>query len=130
MTKQPTNAKTGNEYTNGNIVKLNEAGFASNEWATYRQWKDLGAQVQKGEKGVRLTKMVTVTDKAGEDKIVPRGFTVFNVEQTQTEEQQSERAEWIAGHLAKLEEWVMQAKTAKLFASRQAYMNKWISENA
>tara|TARA_Y100000114_G_scaffold22710_1_gene18419 strand:+ start:250 stop:615 length:366 start_codon:yes stop_codon:yes gene_type:complete len=84
----PTNAKTGNAYTSGNIFKLLETGYTDQVWATYRQWQELGLQVQKGEKGTRLIKMVTVINKKAKDdeakkKSVPRGFTVFNIAQVE-----------------------------------------------
>ena len=63
----PTNAKTGNAYTSGNIFKLLETGYTDQVWATYRQWQELGYQVQKGEKGTRLIKMVTVINKKAKD---------------------------------------------------------------
>ena len=84
----PTNAKTGNAYSGGNIFELLETGYTDQVWATYRQWQELGFQVQKGEKGTRLIKMVTVINKKAKDdeakkKSVPRGFTVFNIAQVQ-----------------------------------------------
>ncbi|MGR3321398.1 MAG: ArdC-like ssDNA-binding domain-containing protein [Pseudooceanicola sp.] len=49
----PKNAATGNEYQGVNILNLwitaQAAGFESNEWATYRQLREVGAQVRKGE---------------------------------------------------------------------------------
>tara|TARA_R110002096_G_scaffold356080_1_gene549317 strand:+ start:170 stop:448 length:279 start_codon:yes stop_codon:yes gene_type:complete len=82
MNVQPTNAKTGNEYTNTNVLKLICAGYEDNTWATYRQWLQLGFQVQKGQKGTRLQKIVVVNEKrSGKEKRVPRTFSVFNVSQ-------------------------------------------------
>ena len=95
----PINAKTGKEYTGGNIVLLAQNDFSESIWATYRQWKDLGMQVQKGQKGTRCTKMVEVIDKkTNKTKMVPRGFTVFNIEQvakivTEEDLMESETAE-------------------------------------
>lgn len=82
----PTNAKTGNAYSGGNIFELLQTEYTDQVWATYRQWQELGYQVQKGEKGTRLIKMVTVINKKAKDdeakkKNVPRGFTVFNIAQ-------------------------------------------------
>jgi antirestriction protein ArdC len=84
----PTNAKTGNAYSGGNIFELLQTGYTDQVWATYRQWQELGLQVQKGEKGTRLIKMVTVINKKAKDdeakkKKVPRGFTVFNIAQVE-----------------------------------------------
>ena len=80
----PTNALTERQYQGGNIFTLLQTGYENQIWATYRQWKQLGKQVQKGQKGVKLIKIVTVENlKAGEKvtKQVPRSFTVFNVAQ-------------------------------------------------
>lgn len=81
MTQQ-INATTGKEYTGFNIDALKDAGFESNQWATYKQWQGEGMQVQRGQKGTRITKMVKVIcAKEGKEKLVPRYYTVFNAEQ-------------------------------------------------
>lgn len=51
------NAATGKRYTGGNWawLTLSEAVLgATAPWATYRQWKALGAQVRKGEHGTPI----------------------------------------------------------------------------
>ena len=49
----PVNAKTGAAYSGGNIIALWIAAmrfkYASNVWATYKQWQSIGAQVRAGE---------------------------------------------------------------------------------
>lgn len=76
------NITTGKAYTGGNISNLLEAGFTSNEWATYRQWQGENMQVQRGQKGTRITKMVKIIcKKENKQKLVPRYYTVFNAEQ-------------------------------------------------
>lgn len=82
----PTNALTKKEYTGGNIAELQGAGYIDNTWATYRQWKSLGYQVQKGQKGTKIIKIVKVERKnktTGEikEKRVPKTYTVFNIAQ-------------------------------------------------
>lgn len=51
---RPVNASTGNAYKGINVVALWAAamakGYGDGTWATYKQWKKLGAQVKKGEK--------------------------------------------------------------------------------
>lgn len=51
------------------------------DWYTYRRWQALGYQVQKGEKGTRLTTYIKVTktdDKGNEKEVtVPRSVSVF-----------------------------------------------------
>lgn len=48
-----SNAKTRKQYQGGNalVLGLYEYLGAIGPWATYRQWKDLGGQVRKGEHG-------------------------------------------------------------------------------
>jgi antirestriction protein ArdC len=50
----PENALTKNRYRGVNIVSLwaaaEHAGYAAPIWGTYRQWRELGCQVRKGEK--------------------------------------------------------------------------------
>jgi antirestriction protein ArdC len=54
-TTRPVNAFTAQAYRGVNILSLWAAasldGFTAGYWATYKQWKCLGAQVRKGEKG-------------------------------------------------------------------------------
>ena len=54
----PLNPTTKNYYKGANIVSLwfNQQAkqFSSNHWATYKQWKEQGATVRKGEKGSRV----------------------------------------------------------------------------
>ena len=82
MTTQPTNANTGKAYTGGNTTILLQNDYTDQVWATYRQWQDLGYQVQKGQKGERITKMVKIIcKKEHKQKLVPRYYTVFNIAQ-------------------------------------------------
>jgi antirestriction protein ArdC len=50
----PLNARTGKRYNGINIVSLwvaaETGGYPEPLWATYRQWRQLDAQVRKGEK--------------------------------------------------------------------------------
>jgi len=89
----PSNAKTGNAYSGGNILMLwimaEINGYGSSKWATFNQWKDLGAQVKKGEKSTALVRWNVSKckgtpkdhkcEKCG--KLFPVGFAVFNSEQ-------------------------------------------------
>ena len=47
----------GQAYSGINILMLWAAArkysYSSHQWATYRQWNELGAQVRKGERGSR-----------------------------------------------------------------------------
>ena len=61
----PHNSITGNVYRGGNLLTLwfvgDEHGWVSNEWATFKQWQQIGATVRKGERGTRLVYWGTLT---------------------------------------------------------------------
>lgn len=83
----------GTPYQGINVVMLWSAavaaGYAAPIWMTYRQAKELGANVRKGEKGSlvvfanTITRTETNADGNEEDREIPfmKGYTVFNVEQ-------------------------------------------------
>ncbi len=54
----PRNPETKKLYRGINALSLwiirRKAGFASSDWASYLQWKSLGAQVRQGEKGATI----------------------------------------------------------------------------
>lgn len=94
----PLNVVSKRPYRGINVLILWAAaetkGYASGFWATYEQWKQLGAQVRKGERAttVVLWKPTERTVKAQsadetnekEEKrrgLLARGFSVFNVGQ-------------------------------------------------
>lgn len=70
---RPSNVETGRRYSGINIVALWAAsqnlGFSSGTWGTFRQWKNAGANVQKGAKAsfVVFSKSIAVDD----DKAAP-----------------------------------------------------------
>jgi antirestriction protein ArdC len=51
----PVNVSSGKKYQGINTLMLwmeaNNNGYQSNKWGTFKQWKDKGGMVQKGEKG-------------------------------------------------------------------------------
>lgn len=90
----PTNEVSAKAYTGINILLLwagqTEGGYGSSRWLTFRQAKERGGHVRKGERGqfVIFTKWhnkVTLEDENGQEstKTVPllRAYTVFNTEQ-------------------------------------------------
>lgn len=91
----PINALTNNKYQGINTVSLwsnsMHKQYDSCYWATYRQWQELDAQVQKGERGSTIITYKPVTNKAGEiicsteppykPKVLIRSATVFNANQ-------------------------------------------------
>jgi antirestriction protein ArdC len=76
---QPYNAVTNKPYQGGNASLL--AGHEL--WAGFHQWKDKGLSVKKGEKGTRITALITVTDKNGNKKTLPRPAYVFHAGQVE-----------------------------------------------
>lgn len=103
----PANAVTHNRYGGGNALVLNfvaaRQGYPSSQWATYKQWATIGAQVRRGERGTRgiywhVTDAGTVTETdadTGETVTLQsdsrprwaRAFTVFNIAQVDGAEQ-------------------------------------------
>ena len=86
----PFNASTGRHYNGINVPLLwaesHEMAYSSNGWLTYKQARDLGGHVRKGEHGqlVIFWKFREITDTdSGEVKNIPmaRSYFVFNVEQ-------------------------------------------------
>ena len=92
----PRNATTGSAYQGINILSLWASAeinrFTTGEWATYKQWQSVGAQVRKGEKstvGVFYKKFVPKDDDVddAEDGEEPRprwfarAFRLFNADQ-------------------------------------------------
>lgn len=84
----PTNALTQANYQGLNVILLGVAASHhcwTNYWATYKQWQELGAQVQKGERASHgmVYKPWTREDDAGNEKkgLMARSFAVFNAAQ-------------------------------------------------
>ncbi len=85
----PINPTTGKPYTGHNCMLLLIQGRPNKHWLTFNQGKEIGANVRKGEQGVRLYRLVEKEikeeKKNGEEetKTIPvlKGFTVFNVDQ-------------------------------------------------
>jgi len=80
-TMGPFNAATGRPYNGINWLVLGEGG-----WLTFKQAKELGGSVRKGEKGTQIVfwSFPKIKDtETGEEKVVPfaKGYTVFAVEQ-------------------------------------------------
>jgi len=98
----PLNAATNANYSGINIPALWIAqmvkGFSSCHWATFRQWKALGANVKKGEKGTQIVfyKQINAkrTDDNGNEEQVNipilKTYTAFNVDQVEGFELPSE----------------------------------------
>lgn len=92
----PTNAATQAEYRGINVLALwAEAmarGYAGGLWASYLQWKGLGAQVRKGERGALIVfykrAELVPTDRENDDgatelQFFARASYVFNAAQVE-----------------------------------------------
>jgi antirestriction protein ArdC len=88
----PCNAVTNRPYSGCNVVLLwmaQNAGYRTPRYLTFKQARELGGNVRKGERGTRVyfVKQLQVRDEGTEDgaaaRIVPmmREYTVFNVDQ-------------------------------------------------
>ena len=54
----PMNMKTKKHYKGGNVFNLNfmviKNGWKCNQWATFKQWSDMGYKIKKGSKGSQV----------------------------------------------------------------------------
>lgn len=85
--ERPRNLVTGREYRGVNVLLLQSGAFESAHWLTFKQAKDLGGTVKRGERGTPIV-FWKVTENEKKDgttskAFVLRYFTVFNVEQTE-----------------------------------------------
>ena len=91
----PKSPITDNHYRGINIPALwidqQEKGFTSNRWATFKQWREQGASVQKGERGSQIIFYTTLTKTEENDKgeeaetSIPmlKSYTVFKENQAE-----------------------------------------------
>lgn len=95
----PMNITSGKLYRGINILNLwvvqMACGYASSEWATYKQWQERGAQVRKGEAGTTIVfwKQIEVESEADNEEAQTRMFAkasrVFNAAQVDGYEPQA-----------------------------------------
>ena len=91
---QPINAASGKAYRGINVIALwataRACGYTGGHWATYQQWKEIGAQVRQGEKSAPVVFWKPLGCKAEETeeptesdrlRFVARGYLVFNAAQ-------------------------------------------------
>lgn len=92
--RKPWNAGTaprnieGHVYRGINVMLLSMSEYSSPFWLTFKQAKERGGSVKKGEKSTMVVfwKRLLITDKeTGERSVVPmlRYFNVFNLDQTE-----------------------------------------------
>lgn len=93
---RPANVASGQYYRGINVIALwvaaQERMFPSGYWATYSQWRALGAQVRNGEKGSSIVFYKKLPRKSGEGseddaesapRLVARVSHVFNAAQVE-----------------------------------------------
>jgi antirestriction protein ArdC len=91
----PRNLVSNRRYSGINAVLTGMAGYSSPYWMTFKQAREMGGAVRKGEKGTPIVywRKLSVKDKErpkkpdGSDRkrdvLLIRYFTVFNLEQTE-----------------------------------------------
>ena len=89
QSRLPCNFITKRQYNGINLFLLALYPFSSPYWMTFKQAKEKGGKILKGEKGTPIIfwKFSKVTDKDGIEKTIPflKYYTVFNLEQTDIE---------------------------------------------
>jgi antirestriction protein ArdC len=83
----PMNGKTRRPYSGINAFLLACSGYDSPYWLTFKQAKELGGSVKKGEKSTQVVfwSILKKEDENGKEKKIffLRYYNVFNVEQTE-----------------------------------------------
>ena len=82
----PRNGFTNRKYSGINFFILSSSPYADERWLTYRQVKELGGEVKKGEKSRQIVFWnILKKDQDGKAKSIPllKYFNVFNIEQTE-----------------------------------------------
>lgn len=86
----PVNARTKARYRGVNVLMCWAAamgeGYATSEWATFKQWQDMGAKVGKGQKGTPILFFKEYEKGEGDDRarhVVARCSWVFNAAQVE-----------------------------------------------
>ena len=86
----PRNLSSRRPYRGVNVILLGMRGYSSPWWVTYRQAKERGGHVCKGERGstvvfwkraIRQTRNEDTGELENRESFVLRYYTVFNVEQ-------------------------------------------------
>ncbi len=136
----PINALTNNKYQGINTVSLwsnsMRKHYDSSHWATYRQWQELEAQVQKGERGSTIIIYKPITNKKGEiicsteppykPKVLIRSATVFNANQVSGWKSHTTNIEPtidLTSRLERADNFVSNTKATITTGGNQAYYN-------
>ncbi len=133
----PKNAKTNAYYKGANVIILaleaDMRGYSDSSWATYRQWVELGGQVQKGQEGTYITKWVPIASakekkaaraegrKPRKDMLLPRVYNVFNSAQQEGWEVPVVEAIEPGERHQGAEEWLKNSGAAISFGGNKAF---------
>lgn len=127
----PTNAVTGHRYSGGNVIGLwAEAmlsGYSTGTWATYRQWREVGAQVRLGERGSVIV-FYKVLPREEDDEQSRFGFArasyVFNADQVDGWKQTMSHFPEIVRDVPEVEAFVAKTKAKVVEGFRHAAYNR------
>ena len=121
------NPLTKHNFSGGNIwtleLKMLLQGYKSAEWSTFAQYKANKNSIKKGEHGTYITLAIVAKSKNEDEeeqkapKVYYKGYTVFNMEQTQNGATSEPQTAQIAE--------VKQIATAKKEESEQKTLNLW-----
>ena len=135
----PRNAASGKSYRGINTLILwcqeIERGYSSGQWATYKQWSELGAQVKKGEKSSPIVFWKNLETDENENKeekaveanrrpILVSHANVFNAEQVEGFQKASEegRSEPLEGFFSNIGADVRHGGDKAYFSPREDYV--------
>jgi antirestriction protein ArdC len=134
----PLNATNRKPYRGVNVLMLwataRKHAYASNEWATYRQWQEAGVQVRRGERSTTVVfwKFYDRPEEEQEDSYTPedrprcfaRYYHVFNASQvdgytakTAVELPESVRVERLKARIASSRVFLLWSSTAEIARS-------------
>lgn len=120
---------TGREYRGINIMALiasaYDRGYSSNTWATFKQWSDLGAKVNKGQRSTVIVfwKSFETEGDDGEiqKRMFARAFHVFNADQVSGYEIEQPTVEPLATRLAHADAFVKATRAIVNHGGNRAY---------
>ncbi|BAR58508.1 hypothetical protein NK6_5349 [Bradyrhizobium diazoefficiens] len=112
-------------------VAATASHYSDGLWGTYRQWRDAGAQVRKGERAttVVLWKQVAPSepadgdddDNGGHRRMIARAFSVFNVAQVDGYESPPTNVLPESERLAHAEAFITNLGIKTVFGGSEAY---------
>ena len=123
----PKNLKSGKEYQGINSILLHSAGYPSAYWVTFKQAKEQGGRINKGENGMPVIywqwvskngnghgengdsgKAATSSDRIDQPYPLLKHYTVFNIAQTHGIEEPGTQESNIFNPIEKCEQTIAQ----------------------